>query len=145
MPTKLSLAQKALYIVPFKSLNTSKAWKLTSEYVRRASNGVCYTCGGRFPLEKLSAGHFIEKRGNANTYFDLDNLKAQCSWNCNRKAGGRKDVYAKKLIHEYGPNIIDDLFRRAGKARVWTKLDLEKIAEERAALIKQLEQNGYIH
>lgn len=139
----LTPAAKALYIVPFKSLKTSKAWKMTSMYVRLKSKGFCYTCDGVFPLEKLSAGHFIEKRGNANTYFDLDNLRAQCSWNCNRKAGGRKDVYAKKLIHEYGPTIIDDLFRRAGRSRVWTKLDLEKIAEEREEMLNKLQkQNG---
>jgi len=112
MPTKtLTLAQKALYIVPFAKLPSSRAWKLTSEYVRKSSGGIGYTCNGRFPLEKLSAGHFIEKRGNANTYFDLQNLRAQCTWNCNRKAGGRKVGEKIKELRIGGRSTQEELHK----------------------------------
>lgn len=138
-------AAKSLSLVPFEKLKSSKAWKITSELVRKSGGkkykyemNRCYTCDGLYPIEKLVAGHFIEKRGNANTYFDLQNLKPQCSWNCNRMKHGAKDIYAKKLIQEYGPNIVKDLFRKAGKAKRWTKLELENLAEERSEMVKGL-------
>lgn len=145
MKKKLTPAQKALVIVPFTKLPATKAWKATSEYVRKSLGGRCYTCDKLFPYEKLVAGHFIEKRGNANTYFDLDNLRPQCQWYCNRMGGGRKDIYANNLIKEKGPKIIEDLFRLAGKARMFTKADLEKIEgemKERIASLASLENTG---
>lgn len=131
------MRRSPLTTIPFKKLKNTKAWKLTSELVRKKSGGICYTCGQRFPLEKLVAGHFIEKIGNAATYFDLDNLRAQCSWNCNRQRHGAKDIYALKLIKELGPDIIEKLHRRAGKPRIWTEYELCQIAEERK---KELEK-----
>ncbi len=139
--TKLTPAAKALRIVPFEKLKSAKAWKVTSELVRLASGGLCYTCEKSYPMEKLVAGHFREKRGNAGTYFDLDGLRAQCSWNCNRMQHGMKDVYAKKLIQERGPDILNILFKRAQKARVWTVADLEEIVAEREPLLLRLRAN----
>jgi hypothetical protein len=99
--------------VPFKKLKNTKAWKLTSEYVRKRANGICYTCGQRYPFEKLVAGHFIEKLGAAAIYFDLRGLRAQCGWNCNRQRHGAKEVYTLKLIDEIGRDEIEDLRRLA--------------------------------
>jgi len=127
---------KSVLTVSFNKLKNTKAWKLTSLLVRIMSHGKCYTCGKVFPINKLFAGHFIEKRGNANTYFDLDNLKAQC-YACNFKEHGRKDVYAMKLIEEYGQDHIKKLFRRAGKSKVWTKIELKKLAEKRQKYCNQ--------
>lgn len=132
--------QKQLYIVPFKKLPSTKAWKVTSRFVRVKSKGICYTCGNKFPIEELNCGHFREKIGNAGNYFDLRNLRAQC-YRCNRKLSGNKDVFARGLVHEYGPKILDDLFREGQKARVWTLWDLEQITEERSKLLQELE-NG---
>lgn len=137
-------AQKA-NTVPFEKLENTKAWKITSLLVRKSGGeryqyemNNCYTCNGLYPIEKLVAGHFIEKRGNANTYFDLDNLRPQCQWNCNRMGRGRKDIYARKLISEKGPDIINDLFRRAGKSKRWTKSELEEIYEERYPKVAEM-------
>lgn len=52
---------------------------------------------------------------------------------------GRKDKYARKVIEEKGPNIIKELFRRAHKSKVWTKAELDQIAEEKETLIKSHE------
>src|SRR3990167_8394647 len=119
------MKKSPLTTIPFKKLKNTKAWKLTSEYVRRKSGGRCYTCGGVFPMEKLVAGHFIEKIGNAATYFVLENRRAQCKCNCNRMKHGSKDIYALKLIKELGPDIIEKLHRRAGKPRVLTVYELD--------------------
>lgn len=125
-------------VVPFQKLPKTKAWKLTSELVRLRAKGKCYTCGGKFPLNKLVAGHFIEKRGNAATYFDLDNLRPQCSWNCNRMKHGAKDIYAHRLIEELGAEIIAILHKRARKTKQWRKNELEEIAAERQKQLNQL-------
>ena|SRR3990167_5560465 len=133
------MKKSPLTTVPFKKLKNTKAWKLTSELVRKKSGGVCFTCGQIFPYEKLVAGHFIEKIGNAATYFDLSNLRPQCRWNCNRMRHGAKDIYALKLIKELGPDIIEKLHRWAGKPRIWTEYELQKIVEERERELKELE------
>src|SRR5262245_46768540 len=112
---------KQYTIVPFTKLPNTKAWKLTSELVRLQSKGVCYTCGRKYPLNKLVAGHFREKRGNAAVYFDLDNFRAECGWSCNRMMHGAKDIYAMKLIKEKGPKILQELFKRSQKSKQWTK------------------------
>lgn len=124
--------------VPFEKLPSTKAWKLTSQLVRLKSKGICYTCKKWFPFEKLVAGHFREKRGGAATYFDLDNLRAQCQWYCNRMRHGAKDIYANELIKEKGAEIIETLIRRGSKAKVWLKTELEKITEERQKDIEAL-------
>ena len=131
------MKKNPLTFVPFRKLKSTKAWKLTSELVRKKSGGRCYTCNAAIPFNKLVAGHFIEKLGNAATYFDLDNLRAQCSWNCNKMRHGAKDVYAFKLIKELGPDIIEKLHRRAGRPRIWTEYELQKIVEERDRELKQ--------
>jgi hypothetical protein len=138
---KLTPAAKALRIVPFEKLKSSKAWKLTSLLVRLSSGGYCYTCEKKYPMEKLVAGHYIEKRGHAAIYFDLDCLRAQCSWSCNRQNGGMKDVYARKLVKEKGPEILEILFKRSQKSKVWTLAELEEIAEQRGELLNTLKEN----
>lgn len=140
MKKTLTPQQKALRIVPFNKLPGTKAWKTTSELVRKKSKGICYTCERPYPFNKLVAGHFIEKRGNANVYFDMENLQAQCQWYCNRMLHGSKDVYAAKLIQEKGPKILYDLLKRAGKPKQWTQKELEEIYQERSAEIQKLEK-----
>lgn len=116
-------------IVPFEKLKNTKAWKLTSQYVRKKAKGVCYTCGKKVGHENLVAGHFREKRGGAATYFALYNLRAQCKWYCNRKRHGAKDEYARKLVNEEGAEILEDLAREGSKSKQWTKQELKQIEE----------------
>lgn len=126
-------------IVPFKKLPNTKAWKLTSEYVRKVSGGTCYTCGKRYPYSKLVAGHFIEKIGSGAIYFDLRGLRAQCNFNCNRMAHGNKAIYAAKLIEEYqdGGQTILDLRKLCYKPKLWRKNELHLIE---VALTEKLKQ-----
>ena len=126
MPTAVDISP----IIPFKKLKNTKAWKLTSEYVRKSSGGKCYTCGKKYPLAKLVAGHFIEKIGGAAVYFDLRNLRAQCGWNCNRMKHGNKEIYAMKLVKERGPNILQELHKKAQKSKQWHQNELDDIAAE---------------
>jgi hypothetical protein len=128
-----------LQIVPFKKLKNTKAWKLTSELVRKSARGKCFTCGRRVPFKKMVAGHFREKIGNSGVYFDLDNLRGQCGWFCNKNQHGAKDIYAKKLIEEIGKKRFDNLFKKSVKPKQWTRGELNKIAEEVEIKLKKME------
>lgn len=123
--------------VPFKKLATSKAWKLTSEYVRRKANGRCYTCERVFEFSELNGGHFREKIGNAGGYFDLRNIKPQC-YRCNRVRHGEKEIYATKLVKEYGATVLEDLRRICLFPKQWTRYELDEIAELRKKDIANL-------
>ena len=86
-----------------------KLWKLFSEYIRRSSGGVCYTCGVQKDWRELDAGHY-EDAGNCGLYllFDERNVHAQCTY-CNRFKHGNKTNYALALTEDYGKNILKQL------------------------------------
>lgn len=140
MSMKIKMRKSSLKIVPFKKLKNTKAWKLTSRLVRLKAKGMCFTCGARVLFEKMVAGHFREKMGNAAIYFDLDNLRGQCGWFCNRNQHGAKDIYAKKLINEIGMERFEKLFKKSVKPKQWTQGELDKIVEEREKELKKYER-----
>ena len=126
--------------VNFKKLPQTKAWKLTSELIRRRSKGKCYTCGKIFPLNKLNAGHFIEKTGHAGIYFEDDNLRAQC-FRCNRLLHGNLVEYTIRLQKEIGQERINKLLKKGNKPKIWTKEELEDIENKREEELEYL-KNG---
>jgi hypothetical protein len=84
----------------------NKTWKLMSEYIRKlhSFNGthcICFTCGKVILISETHAGHF--KHGRLD--FDERNLKPQCC-GCNTYNDGRLDVYALKLLKEYGADWL---------------------------------------
>lgn len=138
---KLTPAQKELYLVPFEKLKNTRAWFLTSALVRNLAKGRCYTCGSFLPFEKLAAGHAIEKRGHAGIYFDLDCLRGQCL-RCNKYLHGNHAVFANKLLNEIGEERFKKMHQRSQISKVYSKADLEKIAEEREGMINKLQENS---
>ncbi len=153
-PPQSTMKNKDLYqIVPFKKFPNTKAWKLTSEYVRRKSRtyradwlkgvkppegtGICYTCYALMPLNKLVAGHFREKRGNASIYFDLRGIRAQC-YRCNRILHGNYGVFMLRLLDEIGRKEIDDLIKKSQKPKQWTRAELLKIEKSLEQELKKI-------
>lgn len=126
-------------VIPFKKLPSSKAWKFTSQYVRLKGDGFCYTCGKKYGYEKLVAGHFREKIGGSSTYFDLRNLRSQCYY-CNVKLHGNKQEYSRKLVNEYGKDILNELALLGSKSKQWTRKELDEIAKMRENDIKELKE-----
>jgi len=123
--------------VPFKKLKSTKAWKLTSELVRKLAKGRCYTCGRIVPFSKLVAGHAIEKIGKAGIYFDLDCLRGQCQY-CNRRLHGNYAVYTLKLIKEIGEERVRRMHKRA-RPKQWSKEELKEIEKDRQVKINNNE------
>lgn len=86
-------------------------WKLFSEYIRRKSRGVCFTCGAVKEWKQLHAGHYIRASAGLSVYFDEQNVHAQC-YACNIWRDGNSDEYALKLKRTYGENILEELNER---------------------------------
>jgi len=121
-----------------KSLH-KKAWTLMSKWIRRSGANLdgyneCYTCGCVKHWKELQAGHFKHDRLD----FDERNLKPQCP-QCNNNYSGRLDVYAEKLIKDYGLEWFNQLVRDAWAHQGYSEQELAKIIEDLREKINNLE------
>ncbi|SRR6266702_4729832 len=96
-----------------------KAWKIFSEYIRLRDclkttktilGGECYTCRRIKHYKELQAGHFLPGRHNANL-FDERGCHAQCWW-CNIQLYGNIPSYYKRMLADYGQEVIDQLLEQ---------------------------------
>lgn len=99
-----------------------KAWDEFSRFVRIRDClattglpfvGVCVTCGRRFHLRYLQAGHCLPGRTNAKL-FDPKLTHAQCKW-CNEFKHGEREKYEAAMIKKWGKEIFDDLVVETNK------------------------------
>lgn len=67
----------------------------------------CYTCGIRKPWKQLQNGHYVS-RSYLTLRYDVRNCHPQCVA-CNLFKKGNLDVYAIKLIKDYGAGILEEL------------------------------------
>src|SRR6185295_6730992 len=91
-----------------------KAWALFSEYVRRSSKGICFSCGARKHWKELDAGHYIHGRLD----YDELNIHAQCTY-CNRYLHGNLGKYAERLLARHGEAALQELRLRANQVKKW--------------------------
>ncbi|HHZ70737.1 MAG TPA: hypothetical protein EYN54_10790 [Methylococcaceae bacterium] len=77
----------------------------------RDSDKPCYTCGTENPNIKYDAGHrhHAGRGGGDRRRFVKENIKKQCSVNCNQHGGGMPVEYDAALNKEYGPGFSDKL------------------------------------
>ena len=106
-----------------------KAWKVFSSYIRlKGSSGgsnVCITCGKRYPISKLTAGHFIAGRNNS-ILFDERNCHPQCT-TCNILLYSNPTAYRRFMMKTYGEEVIKELQIKAKKEEKLLPSDFEKI------------------
>lgn len=107
-----------------------KAWTLMSEYVRSKDANLdgfneCYTCNIVKHWRELQAGHFKHDRLD----FDERNLKPQCP-QCNKYKSGLLDVYAERLIRDYGLEWFNQLIRDAWSHKGYSVEELSAIINE---------------
>ena len=105
-----------------------------SEYVRvhdclkstgLAFAGVCFTCGKRFHIVYLQAGHCFSGRRNA-VLFDVLCLRAQCSY-CNETLDGRPKKFKKLLADLYSEEWLDNRNRRRHRFIKDNQIDFDKL------------------
>jgi hypothetical protein len=118
-------------------------WKLFSEYIRRSSVpegqvlGQCFTCGVRKQWKMLHGGHYIRASAGLATYFDEQNVHAQC-YACNIWRDGNSDEYALRLQQKYGEGILQELNQR--KHRIIKDFPFQEKINEYETKLKDLQE-----
>ena len=123
-----------------------KTWKVFSEYIRMRDclkttglrdYGKCVTCGKIVPRTLLQAGHFIPGRHNSNL-FNEKGCHAQC-FNCNCNLKGNTLIYRRKIVEMYGEGY-DEILEKADALTIkYSVGQLEEMATEYKAMIKEME------
>jgi len=98
--------------------------------------GLCITCGKRYHIKLLQAGHYIPGRYSANLFMETG-VHAQC-YNCNINLKGNTHVYAKKLIELYGEGHPEFLHLNNQVDKKFTRQELEELKAFYEAKIKEL-------
>ena len=93
-----------------KSRLVKKLDSIFSKYIRlkHSKNGICtcFTCGRKYEVKKIHAGHFMSRR-HYSTRWDEENVRPQC-YGCNVGNQGKQYEFAINLNNE-----------EAGKDRDW--------------------------
>lgn len=81
-----------------------KLWKTFSQYVRKKSKGICFTCGARKAWQDMDASHYLHGK------LDYSEINIQaCCVRCNRYLHGNLGAFAERLVGEYGQARITKL------------------------------------
>ena len=107
MPAAPKPGKKKINYIPIRKLK-DLAWKNFSKYIRAVRDeGVCYTCGSVQKWQDTQCGHY-ESRKQSGSFLDERNNHCQCV-KCNCWKDGNSNVYARNLIRDYGPHILNEL------------------------------------
>lgn len=127
-----------------------KAWEYFSRMIRVrdcikttgcTSWGLCVTCGKRYHISLLQAGHFIPGRHNANL-FEEKGCHAQC-YNCNINLKGNTLIYRRKINEMYGEGYDEVLEENANQIKKFTVPELEDMIEKFKGRIRLLEGGNF--
>ena len=126
-----------------------RAWVLFSKCIRIrdclkttgcASFGLCITCGKRYHISLLQAGHFIPGRHNANL-FSEKGVHAQC-YNCNINLRGNTLEYRRQINKMYGEGYDEVLEKEAREIKKFTVKDLLELEQDLKNKLKELEHGS---
>ena len=108
-----------------------KCWVVFSQYIRTRDClkttgckdwGLCITCGKRYHIKLLQAGHFISGRHNANL-FSEKGCHTQC-YNCNINLRGNILEYRRQIIQRCGEGADTRLEDEAQQIKKFTPQEL---------------------
>ena len=121
-----------------------KLWTLVSRYVRLSNadkSGYCrcYTCGAVKHWKEIQGGHCFGKKAHPGTYFDLDNIRPQCS-KCNCVLDGMGAEFILRLEEEIGRERVDALRLKAKTGFGYKRADLLLMIEEYKEKLSQYEK-----
>lgn len=121
------------------TLQSSKKnlWKVFSEYIRKRDKGICISCGKRGDIKEVDAGHYIPRSAGLSTYFDPQNVHAQCTA-CNRFRHGNLPAYAIALRQRYGNDILEVLDARRREIRKYSIVEYQELTRHYTELLKTL-------
>lgn len=99
--------------------------------------GRCYTCGKKYVISSLQAGHFIPKRRNSILYHEKG-CHAQC-YSCNISLHGNGVEYFIIMEKEYGREVVDELYHLDKVDKTFTKEELIGLIVTFSAKLRELE------
>ncbi len=108
-----------------------EADSLFSELIRKRDKGICYTCNNKKHWKEQQCGHYIS-RNRLSLRYDDRNCHCQCV-SCNIFKKGNMDVYAIRLLNQYGENILHYFQLKKDQSVKFSRADYE-------ALIKHYKQ-----
>jgi hypothetical protein len=101
----------------------------------------CVTCDTVKHYKELQGGHFIP-RGKSATKLLVENVHPQCR-QCNAfgmKGGMAAQLYTIYMQEMYGHEFVDELISQARTVKKWVRAEVEEIAEDFKAQIKEHEK-----
>ena len=146
------MGQKKTSKTPTLSSMKKKIWTVFSKYIRVrdclkttgcTSWGLCITCGKRYHIKLLQAGHFIPGRHNA-VLFSEKGVNAQC-YNCNINLRGNSLEYRRQIIKLYGEGFDEVLEEESHETKKYTMDELAELYDYYVEKLKTLESSTVTH
>lgn len=136
-----------------KGSGKTKAWNMLSRYIRirdclATTNfpfaGVCVTCGKKWHITALAAGHLFAGRTNAKLFPDDDRvIRTQCVI-CNEIFHGKPKKFRRVLETEHGVELVKKWERDSKKVIHDDELDFGAIEKKyKEKYLKLLHDAGY--
>ncbi len=122
----------------FKRLDTIYSIYIRLKHMKPGGYIRCYTCNGFFTFRQIDCGHYIGREEKGTRYLE-PNTKPQCK-ECNEYHEGRKDRFARHLIEDYGPGILDQLNDIANQHKQYLGVELEELIIHYKAQVKILKK-----
>jgi len=123
-----------------KSRLVKKLDSIFSKYIRlkHSKNGICtcFTCGRKYEVKKIHAGHFMSRR-HYSTRWDEENVRPQC-YGCNVGNQGKQYEFAINLNNEEEGKADRLLFKSRELVKFSTG-DIEMLIANYQDKLKQLE------
>jgi len=121
------------------------AWDAFAQWVRVRDciatsgfpfTGDCITCGRRFHIRTLEAGHMTPGRSNG-VLFQEELVRAQC-YRCNQLFHGKAKKFRTVMVAEYTEKKVAEWEREGRKPIKDIDMDFPAITQEYRAKIKEL-------
>lgn len=121
------------------------AWDAFAQYIRVRDClkttkfpfvGDCITCGKRFHISMLHAGHMKAGRQNAKL-FDENLVKAQC-YKCNFAPGGEHTKFREIMVKKHTEEIVAEWEYKAEQILKTKDMDFPAITQKYREKIKVL-------
>lgn len=123
-----------------KSRLVKKLDSIFSKYIRlkHSKNGICtcFTCGRKYEVKKIHAGHFMSRR-HYSTRWDEENVRPQC-YGCNVGNQGKQYEFAINLNKEE-EGKADRLLSKSRELVKFSTGDIEMLIANYQDKLKQLE------
>lgn len=123
-----------------KSRLVKKLDSIFSKYIRlkHSKNGICtcFTCGRKYEVKKIHAGHFMSRR-HYSTRWDEENVRPQC-YGCNVGNQGKQYEFAINLNNEE-EGKADGLLSKSRELVKFSTGDIEMLIANYQDKLKQLE------